>query len=330
MKNTEIKKFLQLYSRIRQNVLNCKSRCMCKDCDETAINSHLLQKNGILSRIFESGHVYEPRQNDLLNDSFGLSPFGFKKVGINKALSISLFCNKHDTTIFKEIETKDADLTSYRSHLLLTYRTTCAEKRRKEREIEICKRVLNSNILRSQYGSRLQFMKDLQDGFTYGNLDLEKYKNKLEAEIENPSEAFVFYDRNFPISGIYASSTFSLTDDSSLVDLDSPLGLFILHIIPEKNGSKIILGYEKKYVKSWQKNYIERIINVDDNTIEEYLTSLFIRVNGWGISPNVFNQLSKDKIDYFFKLFEEDIFNIISEDYTFNLFDGALLRANNN
>lgn len=68
------------------------------------INSHLLQRHGVLDNIIEDGHMYELRVRDIFKWSKDVPPVVFKKVGLNDAISYPLFCNHHDTELFLDIE----------------------------------------------------------------------------------------------------------------------------------------------------------------------------------------------------------------------------------
>lgn len=324
----EAKKALAVYANIRKHVRDSQYECVCEGCKEKAINSHLLQRNGILSRVFENGHMYEPKLTDILNNSFANKHFEFKKIGVSNALSTKLFCNKHDTELFKKIEDESPVFDDYNSHLLLSYRTTCAEKRKKEMEIEICTRALNSETFKYQF-SYLNEFKDDKDGLTKGVKDLNYYLSMMESELKSPDSKFVFMQRTFPISGIYASGLFSLTDHYiEIADEDTPLHFFIIHIVPVDKGSKIIIGFCKDHIQSWAKDYLHKFECINDSNIEEYITSILIRTNGWGISPEVYNNIDIKKATDFFIKFEDDIYTIDSKPYDkFNIFDGALFKA---
>ena len=129
MNNTQ-KKQLQESLIIRKKIYEKKRKCFSESCDLTAINSHILQKNGIINFISENSHVYR----------YLLDPFrggiDFKKIGNNDAFSIKGFCNKHDTEIFNEIEQNSFDPLNYRVQLLFAYRSLLYEYRKKEFMLE--------------------------------------------------------------------------------------------------------------------------------------------------------------------------------------------------
>ena len=81
--------------------------CCFPNCSDKAIKSHLLQRNGVLDKISEKSKVIGLKE--LPTASFGLK-FGFSKFGIGDALTFPVFCESHDDSIFKSIETKSLDI----------------------------------------------------------------------------------------------------------------------------------------------------------------------------------------------------------------------------
>jgi hypothetical protein len=58
------KERLKIMSNISKNVQNKEWNCLFKGCQDNAINSHLLQRNGILNNLIEDGHLIEIKAND--------------------------------------------------------------------------------------------------------------------------------------------------------------------------------------------------------------------------------------------------------------------------
>lgn len=93
-------------------------------CDSGIIRAHTLQRNGTLNRIAKHGHVYAARtMTNGLRTGFELKP---EKVGIKQASTFMGFCNKHDTEMFRPIETGDLPLDA-RTAFLLSFRATAYE-----------------------------------------------------------------------------------------------------------------------------------------------------------------------------------------------------------
>src|SRR4030042_5014699 len=96
---------LKIFAQISKNVENKKWKCIIDDCNSVAINSHLLQQNGILNIVADSGHITEMRQTDFLKWNQRNPPIQMARVGIRNAFSLQVFCSEHDSSIFKRIET---------------------------------------------------------------------------------------------------------------------------------------------------------------------------------------------------------------------------------
>ena len=118
--------------KIERHIEKKKWPCLHPYCKNIAINSHLLQRNGILDNVAENGHLYEARIKGIYRRIHDDEIVVLKKVGIRQAISYPLFCSEHDSTLFKPIEEKFIDFNDYNSQLLFSYRSLCSEIRKKE------------------------------------------------------------------------------------------------------------------------------------------------------------------------------------------------------
>ena len=128
--------YKKIVSQISINLKKKKWQCLVDDCQKPSINSHLLQKNGILSSISENNHVIETKLVEPFKWEKNKLPIQMSLIGQKNAFSWPIFCDEHDTKLFNEIENKTIDLNSYNTFLLLSYRVTTAEIRKKEIGIE--------------------------------------------------------------------------------------------------------------------------------------------------------------------------------------------------
>ena len=197
---------MRILQIIRKNALNMNWKCMVDGCPEKTINSHLLQRHGVLDNIIEDGHMYELRVRDIFKWSKDVPPVVFKKVGLNDAISYPLFCNHHDTELFLDIEKNDPDVDDYRSQLLFSYRSVCAEMRKKEIEIDVNQRQLRSRILNLDSF----YLKECIRGLEIGIKDLKFYEEQLLNEISTPKNLFTFEVAHFPFIPIYALASSAL------------------------------------------------------------------------------------------------------------------------
>ena len=92
-------------------------------CENTAIRAHSVQKSTALPFIEEAKHVYR------LNVNYaGKKPVcEFQKLGRNNASTFTGLCNKHDTEIFRPIDTKPLDLEDNEQLFLIAYRSITRE-----------------------------------------------------------------------------------------------------------------------------------------------------------------------------------------------------------
>ena len=127
MKDKEQIKFAKLFHDCKKKAVKEIKTCYHPECNEKSINSHILQKNGILSSIAFDNHLWEHQINH-----FKEPHFYFKRTGINEIFSFKCFCENHDNQLFKKIESKNIDFTDYESLLLFTLRTIYNENLEKK------------------------------------------------------------------------------------------------------------------------------------------------------------------------------------------------------
>ena len=278
-------------NKIERHIENEKWPCLHPNCQAIAINSHLLQRNGILNVVAENGHLCEMRTPNVYERENKL--IDIKKVGINQAISFPLFCSKHDSSLFKSIEGKHIDFDRYQSQLLFSYRSLCSEIRKKEFNIELF--------------SALPEGKDKFDLLVFTRLgleDLKHYKELFEDEIDMPQNNFTFLHLSYPFIPVYASGTstsFSL--DGTFVDFTEGIGVnqiidsIFINIIPQKESLEIIVGYNNSHTNSKIKNYVNSWKNLSKQQLFYKIIDLFNNsLESWGMSPSFYKFLVDQKI----------------------------------
>lgn len=312
----------KIIAQINKNVKQKKWKCLFNDCDEVAIKSHLIQRNGILSNISENGHLVEVRMVDAYKWNKKDSPISFQIVGIKQALSHKIFCNKHDTDIFRPIEKKPVNFEAYDSFLLFSYRAVCAEIRKKVVVIEQYSRLLKANTLKNRIDSN-QLKLTIQ-GNQIGIEDLDALKNMLYDEIDKKEGTFTYFSYKYDKLDIYASAAFSATDIGEPRENRKPdLENIYIHILPLSDNTIILIGYHNNYASKETIEYCKSWAGLTKKKLELKLTRLFAKnIENWGISISQ-NKLLKDKNkrDYIDILKKNvDSFGI-SESSNFNLFE---------
>jgi hypothetical protein len=137
------KKIQDILNKLFKRASSQPRVCSFPGCTNSAINSHILQKNGILNGIQQDGHI-RISQTDFLNPEL----FHFKREGINQSFTFKGFCPDHDKSVFSPIEDFEIDFEDYRSQLLFNYRTVLNENVRKEVLLDWHKLQKESNSLK--------------------------------------------------------------------------------------------------------------------------------------------------------------------------------------
>lgn len=92
-------------------------------CADKAINAHSVQNATSLGLIADDNHVYELR----MRVKNGSPQCAFESVGRNQASTFPGFCGRHDTEIFKPIDTKPLSLVDAEQLFLIAYRSVTRE-----------------------------------------------------------------------------------------------------------------------------------------------------------------------------------------------------------
>lgn len=265
--------------------------CMCPHCCEKAINSHLLQRHGILDYIVEQGHLYELSQEDIFK-WHEKEPIRVRKVGLQQAISYPLFCNRHDTQLFSSIEGDTIEFDDYHSQLLFSYRGLCSEIRKKE-----------FNEVRMEAWSDGDFKNLNVKGTRSGLKDLYYYKYLLEKEMVDLANTFTFYHISFPLLKICASGSISYEP----VNYDSELSVenafkkkvwdsVFINVIPQQSSLELIMGYHNNHANSDLRKYVESWIDLNFEQLQFKLTDLFAtKLESWCMSPSLYENLNQEK-----------------------------------
>lgn len=301
--------------------------CMCPKCAEKAINSHLLQRHGILSHVTEDNHLYEITKEDTFkwHEKY---PVKFKKVGLNNAISYPLFCDKHDTDIFLPIESGVIDFDDYKSQLLFSYRAVCAEIRKKEINLHEIKE--NTAFIKE-----MSIISDEQlVGNDTGIKDLNYYKYLLEEELKSYYGKFTFYHFSYPLLDIYSSASMSyeIFDSRDERQVEAALkkkvwDTIFIHIIPQLASTEIIIGYHNNHSSRDLEEYVKSWSGLEKNELGYKLTDLFVaHVEDWGMSPRLYERIPEERFNKYFEL-QAKYLTEVAEQKTnvgYNLFEGLL------
>ena len=281
-----------------------KRKCIVDNCQNFAINSHILQKNGIINLICENRHFYILGLTDFFKpQAIFDSPIQFRKIGINEGLSFPLFCNTHDTELFNDIEIGEYNPNLYKTQLLFVYRSVCKELRKKEIQIDIQGTILNNPTIRTEFtDKKIEMTTDLLNGYILGAKDLIYYKKEIESELaklatgsSNPTQ-FTFITAITNKLDVCTSTLFSPIDYDTHAFQDEPFKAIFISIFPKDDLTLIICGYHNKFSSNWMSDFTSSWKTLTPEEIQKRISEILItRCETWGISPALFNSMNAEK-----------------------------------
>jgi hypothetical protein len=173
------------------------------DCDEKPIHAHSIQNARVLDLIQTDGHVIMP-QYKLAN---GEPVMKVEKVGRNEASTFTGLCSKHDTELFKAIDTEPLDVDNCEHLRQLAYRSVMREmhtelansERAWAMHEELCKGKADPNEVATKASIlSLAFVKKAQDVYRYRRKHFDKPAEEgkaadlrhliIEMDIQSPVE----------------------------------------------------------------------------------------------------------------------------------------------
>jgi len=308
-----------------KNLNNKERLCMFGDCNKKAINSHVLQKNGILNQISENDHLFQL----VPANAFNFQKTGYvqiKRIGIKEAYSFKGFCQKHDSEVFKPIESKNKlDLYNPYHQALFSYRGLCQEIRKKEISLEFVKKGLL--FFKTKRSS------PVAEGFKAGIKDLTFFKNELEYAISKQDfRKFFFSTVELPKIDLCISSPLYVGKKGNPQNLEEreenyqyPLATSFINIFPLKNKSYFIGGFHKEYPCTWIENKLKKLSYSKSKAINKELSDLVVLLlEFWAMSPKLYNSIPKDLIRKYLQTFSKNVYNNSFEMKTkINLFEKA-------
>jgi hypothetical protein len=295
---------------------------MAENCSKTAINSHLLQKNGILDNLAENGHLIQLKPPDLFRiDKSGFVEF--KTIGIDQGISYPLFCNAHDTAVFKPIESAECDFSSINTQLLFSYRALCAELRKKDRDKEIHKRLLGVGDFQHLEEFKGQIRRSTND-IEQGIVDLNFFKSAFEDELSDPVGRFVFFTGKYAIAKVAISAVCSYNEgiSSKTWPVSRPLPTIFVNVFPKDGVLYAIIGYCVDCASDGIRDYVRRWETNQGKNVTALLSDLVTRVETWSMSSSTYRSIPTENVKKYLAYFVDsmDASGRIKQ-FDINLFD---------
>jgi hypothetical protein len=228
----------RIIAKINKNVNAIPWTCIIEGCNEKAINSHILQKNGVLSNIESQGHVYEIKPLDVFKWSelnFGAISF-FKRLSISQVHCYPTLCNLHDTQIFHSIETHPLNFSNYKINLLFAFRTLLSMIRKEEIVLKKENRIVNSKVIRANKASDSVINISNQNICVIEELLTlrQEQLSKFQEDIQNGTQNFNYIELSYPFKEVYSSSIHLSPNN---------LEHIYINIIPYDGNCKILIFY---------------------------------------------------------------------------------------
>lgn len=325
-----IKNDIQLKDRsekLKANAKKAKRVCGYPDCNEVAIDSHLLQRNGVLKQQ-SAGHgvLYE-----LTDHAFDKKLLKFKLTGISNTLSFFGFCSDHDNSVFTIVETPPVNYYDYQVQMLMSFKAFVNEIRKKEVVIDWYNRVLGSNEIRDYKSQNfLKYISANKEQFELGLADGEALKECFYNELRNHSipQQFLFFTREMPRVELTASGVFTFETSkeifikTKLSPEEVVLNDVFFHFIPLQDKNIAIIGCLKKSSPKCLEFVNEFLQGTDDEVLKKISDTLILQLENWLMSIEFYKKYIQQRenliIDYILaghKHFHE------RDSATLNLFD---------
>lgn len=276
----------------RLNALKKRRVCFVEGCSELAIDSHILQKNGIISKIAEKGHVIE----------CAIDPFTphyqmrFKRTGINNVFTFKGFCTSHDNSLFKEIEKSNYDLSNYKHQLLFAYRTSVNETRKKEVVIDCYKSIICDPSIKLPAGPLISAINGQKMGIRDGSFT----RNYLLKNIKSTKlREFSVYTYEVPIRDVCLCgvTTFETSTEIKGMEIENdpkffvPLTDIFITLLPQGTSSIFSVCFLKGHNIECDKYYSTIFGQENKDLIVQYISDLMLlQIENWIISESFYHR----------------------------------------
>lgn len=293
LNNFDYKSFLTGIDNSRKKVKKSfrSSEWICNnpECKCKAINSHLVQQHPLLESICdEQNKVMQFCDNDLHPLSGDWDLVKLRLLGITEAMSMPLFCQIHDSLIFKEVETQSVNYSSTRIQLLLSYRALCGQ-----RFLEQKRNMLYTEEETVGVPFNGSVFKDVKEVSDYFIDRISSNINKLWNDIESARyEDYIFDVFHIINYGICVSdcniSSSDLEEPISETSCFDALKVLYVHILPMPFSDKavLIVGTDKHNPHPEYANISKSLRKVSkDANIDDLIFRLLVMINNFAISP---------------------------------------------
>lgn len=242
----DLNQFANSLQKARNYAEKYKYKCCCPDCHEIAIKSHLLQRHPLLTSIADSQNKVFQFEDNWEDARSGRWDFYSEKArGINDAMQYRLFCGKHDSDLFKDLESRNSIPASKYDCLLLAYRAACSVRHQEEKRLHLYEyreqhepNEINATFLRNSQ----KFI-----------LRMDPVIDNLWKALQGEDSSYLFRMIAMPFIPIAASDCLVDEEDyqNHIMDDDccEPFNCYFVNLIPDNDRLLLLMGCDTRYDK---------------------------------------------------------------------------------
>ncbi len=292
--DTEKSNFL---TKCFNNAVRNTNNCLFPNCKNNSINSHILQKNGILSSIAKDKHLWEFKV-----DHYKKPYIGFKRTGINKIYTFKGFCSKHDHDIFKKIESNELHFDDYDTNLLFALRTLYNELWLKR----VSTKFLTYIFERDKMNINYELLSTIEQSIK-GLEDIQSIEKEIWNDYNSGLKSFVFKYRKMQKVDVCLNALYTYDTSQEILEYIKihgknmeRLSEIFFAFFPYQSHSILLTGYHKAdEIKV--KNYVDDFINCNENDFQSKITNLIIfNCETWVCSDKFYKEKIKGIETLFF------------------------------
>lgn len=319
-KKIELSEIINDHKEIYSNDLCYAPETLHHECSEKIISAHTISKSLNLKSIAEHEHVYsfKPSLGGLIKNG---GKFSVEKTSIKKTSTFNGFCSKHDSELFKSI---DSNFEISHEHIFLNYyRTLVRELFLKEKNAKFQSDKMKSYDKGMNLLEQIMFQKTVDlvhMGFDVGHRDLQVVKKVLDKKlIDKKFDDMKYYALIInKIPDIMSSGVWVVTSDfndnelADLSDLEKNYNsLCVSTLLFSTNQGLILFSWNESIDCPECIKFITSLNNLsNDNKIKAAVYWLFTANENIYFSPKWWNNLEISKQKQIIDLFHNTIVDI--------------------
>ena len=302
-------RYIQIIEEIRNRINNATHTCMCPQCSEKAINSHVFQRKRIIKQITTNGKVYAFILDNFFNLLYGRNPIKYEHKAAKESFSFYGFCKEHDNNLFLPIENDNVNWCDIHCQYLLGYKTICREIRIKQDALLYLDEVSNTFVWENELDYTPILISEQKNNIKRTLPTLEQYKQLFEQGIfKKDYSKYTFKLAVLPFCldlclaspiTIAEENRYAFIPTTKIVDTVN-----VVNIFPYNNQTFVLLGFLDGMPNTWCSEKYSALQSKDKNVICNALQDIMFRSDFNCISENLYNNI-KDKLPLFYEEWKE-------------------------